>query len=39
MLVLRMERVTDEFRRRLPAIVEELSRTSGAGRPIKAIES
>jgi SulP family sulfate permease len=29
----------DEFKQRLPAIVEEISRTSGAGRPIKTIES
>ena len=29
----------DEFKQQLPAIVEKLSRTSGAGRPIKTIES
>jgi SulP family sulfate permease len=29
----------DKFKQRLPAIVEELSRTGGAGRPIKTIES
>ncbi len=29
----------DEFKQRLPAIVEEISRTSGPGLPIKPIES